>query len=301
MSALPPTTREEDSMSDDAVLSIGDLSERTGVAVATLRMWENRHGFPRAQRLASGHRRYTPADVQAVLDVMARRDAGSRLEAAIADVADLARPAAPSIFARLRQTHPHLTPLRLRKSTLLALSWAIEDEFCAKADHARIFGSFQRERYFNAAGERWTELARVAQVAMVFADFPDTPVPSALPAPTSLAPVKIPLPESAPLRREWAVVCDSRELPVALSAWELPGQGSVRDKDRVFESVWTFEPTAVREAARACASVASSVDAAAAAPVLHSLAGDAQSGVTDLRAASEMVGRIVSYVDAFGR
>ena len=162
---------------DDAQLSIGDLAEQTGVAVATLRMWENRHGFPRAQRLASGHRRYTQSDVRAVQEVMARREAGARLEAAISDVSELARPASPSIFARMRQTHPHLTPLRLRKATLLALSWAIEDEFCAKADRARIFGSFQRTAFYDKAADRWLELARVAQVAMVFADFPDEPLP----------------------------------------------------------------------------------------------------------------------------
>lgn len=288
------------SSDEDAVLSIGDLSEQTGVAVATLRMWENRHGFPRSQRLASGHRRYTRNDVKAVLDVIARRESGVRLEAAISDVAELARPTSPSIFARMRQTHPHLAPLRLRKGTLLALSWAIEDEFCAKADRARIFGSFQRTAFYDKAADRWSELARVAQVAMVFADFPDEPLPSQS-GQGPYTPVKIPLSESAPMRREWAVICDSPELPVALSAWELPGQGNVRDRDRIFEAVWTFEPSAVREAARACAGVASEVDAAAAAPVLHALAGDPARGITDLRAASEMVGRLVTYVDNFGR
>ncbi len=44
-------------------LTIGALAERTGMQPATLRMWEQRHGFPRAQRLPSGHRRYPVAEV----------------------------------------------------------------------------------------------------------------------------------------------------------------------------------------------------------------------------------------------
>src|SRR6476659_2680948 len=69
-----------------AGLTIGDLSERTGVATATLRMWESRHGFPRPQRLESGHRRYAETDVGLVRQVLRGRDAGARLEVAIAGV-----------------------------------------------------------------------------------------------------------------------------------------------------------------------------------------------------------------------
>ena len=36
--------------------------------------------------------------------------------------------------------HPGLQPQRLRKSTLLAMSWAIEDECCARAERPMIFG-----------------------------------------------------------------------------------------------------------------------------------------------------------------
>jgi methanogenic corrinoid protein MtbC1 len=39
-------------------LSIGALSKATGIAVETLRTWENRYGFPRPERKPSGHRVY---------------------------------------------------------------------------------------------------------------------------------------------------------------------------------------------------------------------------------------------------
>ncbi len=55
-----------------ATLSIGDLAERTGVKPATLRMWESRHGFPRAERRESGHRRYSEIDVDLVRQIVRR-------------------------------------------------------------------------------------------------------------------------------------------------------------------------------------------------------------------------------------
>ena len=47
--------REED---EGAWLSIGALARATGIAVETLRTWENRYGFPVPERKPSGHRVY---------------------------------------------------------------------------------------------------------------------------------------------------------------------------------------------------------------------------------------------------
>ena len=63
----------------DAGLPIGDLAQRTGLSPAVLRMWESRYGFPEPRRLASGHRRYTDAEVDLVRQVVRRRDSGIRL------------------------------------------------------------------------------------------------------------------------------------------------------------------------------------------------------------------------------
>src|ERR1700712_5688328 len=104
-----PATQPEPSTSPPAVpLTIGDLAERTGLKPATLRMWESRHGFPRAERRDSGHRRYAESDVDLVRQVLRRRDSGARLEVAIAEVA-LAQaavedpPGVPSVYAVLRR------------------------------------------------------------------------------------------------------------------------------------------------------------------------------------------------------
>ncbi len=280
-----------------ATLSIGDLAERTGLSPATLRMWETRHGFPVPHRLESGHRRYRPEDAEAILAVVRHKDAGTRLDLAIARAMADAEPAAPSIYAYLRKRHPQLGVHRLRKSTLLALSWAIEDEFCAKADRATIYGSFQKERYFHHAEARWTELARVSAGATAFADFSD-PDPDA-------SPRQISLPADAPMRREWAVVCDAHDMPVVLTAWELPGQGDVPERERLFESMWSVDGAAVHDAARVCEAVAQQYAVPAGAEALAGPLPDLQPALgrphtPDLAAVTGLFNRVVAYVDRIG-
>jgi MerR family transcriptional regulator, light-induced transcriptional regulator len=46
------------------LLTIGELSKRTGITTHTLRIWEKRHGAPKAIRLPSGHRRYPQQEVE---------------------------------------------------------------------------------------------------------------------------------------------------------------------------------------------------------------------------------------------
>ncbi len=290
-----PQARSPVASGTEASLTIGDLADRTGLQPATLRMWESRHGFPRPQRRDSGHRRYAESDVGLVMQVLRRREAGARLEVAIAEVA-LAQasvqsaPSAPSVYAAMRRTHPALQPQRLKKSTLIALSWAIEDECCARAERPMIFGGFQEEKYFRAAQERWTELARISRSTMAFASFGKSPAPV---AGTSL----VHLPDDAPMRREWVVVCDAPDYPAMLTAWELPGQSTIPDRKRLFEAIWTVEPAAVRAAARACAQVALQLGHSEAAPLLYELAENPPAPPVELLKATSLLNRVVAYLD----
>ncbi len=282
-------------------LTIGDLARRTGVTPAVLRTWETRYGFPTPKRRDSGHRRYAESDVALIEQVVRRRDAGVRLEVAIAEAAATRAPETPSVFAELRRRHPHLVAHRLRKSTLLALSWALEDECCAQARRPTLFGAFQEERYYDPAAKRWAELARVARATFAMADFPaEAATGNGTGGNGVRRPIRVPLAADAPMRREWAVVCDAPDLPAALAAWELPGQSTVRDRDRIFESVWTLDPRAVRDAARVCARVAQDAGCAEAGPVLYELADDPVASTTDIVAATTLFNRIVAYVDRLG-
>jgi MerR family transcriptional regulator, light-induced transcriptional regulator len=233
----------------EASLTIGDLVERTGVSEGTLRMWERRHGFPAPERLPSGHRRYREADVELVQQIVRERAAGLSLPAAIARARDSAPPFEASIFAGLRRHRPELQPIRLRKPLLLALSRAIEDESCARAERPLLFGSFQRERFYRQSERRWREFARTAELAVVFADFARARRPAG-------APVELPVEREAPLNREWAVVCEAPGHAVCLAGVELPSPRRRRDEAREFEVIWSVEPDVVRAASEICLGLA---------------------------------------------
>ena len=153
-----------------------------------------------------------------------------------------------------------------------------------------IFGGFQKEHYYRAAEERWTELARIARSTMVFAAFSQEPDPVDR---TTM----VDLPEDAPMRREWAVVCDAPDYPAMLTAWELPGQSTVPDRLRLFEAIWTVEPGAVRDAARACAQAAQQLGHPEAAPLLYELADNPAPPPVALLQATSLLNRVVAYVD----
>jgi MerR family transcriptional regulator, light-induced transcriptional regulator len=191
----------------------------------------------------------------------------------------------------LRRRHPSLAAFRLRKSTLIALSWAIEDECCAVAERPVLFGAFQRADFYARSAARWTELARLARSTMVFADEWEETTPD------PRGPVKVPLTETDPMRREWAVVCDAQDSTACLSAWELPGQTTVPDRNRVFETVWTIDPVAVRDAARVAAGVAASAGISAARPLLYELADSPNPRVTSPQGATALFNRVLAYVD----
>ena len=105
------------------------------------------------------------------------------------------------------------------------------------------------------------------------------------------------LPEDAPMRHEWAVVCDAPDYPAILTAWELPGQSTVPDRLRLFEAIWTVEPGAVRDAARACAQAAQQLGHPEGAPLLYELADNPAPPPVALLQATSLLNRVVAYVD----
>jgi DICT domain-containing protein/predicted DNA-binding transcriptional regulator AlpA len=273
------------------LLTIGDLAERTGVPPATLRSWESRYGFPQPIRLAGGHRRYAERDVGAVLEVLRHRGAGLALEAAVRRATPEALQSR-SVYAELRRRHPELTPQSLSKASLVALSHAIEDECCARAEEPLLFGGFQGGTFLRESYARWVELARTARAAVVFADLvaPLAPRPG--------VPVEIALPQDAPLNREWIVVCDAPDLPACLAAVERPGQATDPDPRRRFEAVWTVDPRAVRYASRVAVALADEYRPGWRTGELPGLTDEPPGASADLRRASDLLNRMMGYLDA---
>jgi DICT domain-containing protein len=241
-------------------LAIKDVAERTGIAAGTIRMWEQRYGFPVPDRTASGYRRYSEDDVEALRKVLALRHRGLSVPAAISRAQDTGGPSDhPSIYAAVAAHDVGARPLVLKKSTLVALSKAIEHEALALAAAPVVFGAFQEERFYRLVEKRYRRLAMHADASVVFADFPG----GARHPPG--APAEIPIGLDDVLGNEWAVVIDAPGYAACLLAWELPGvteAGGPDDGARRFEAIWTIDAEATRRAAQVAARLAGRADPA---------------------------------------
>jgi DICT domain-containing protein len=284
------TAVDTEAAGDPAVLSISEVSRRTGIPAAGLRNWEQRYGLPRPQRSPSGQRRYRESDCAVLADVLRRRASGVSLPAAIAQAAARAGDAPElSIFAALRHRLPGLRVHLMTKTVLLALTRAIEDECCARAQRPVLLASFQRQRFYRAARPRWTDLARSAELAVVFADFERS---RRQPGPL----LEISVPESSPLRREWTLICDAPDHLACVAGWEHPGQQGRPDPDRIFEVLWSVDPQVVRTAARIGTDLASASAPEVAGRPHARLAEEAASASADLRRASGLIERTLDYL-----
>ncbi len=280
---------------DPAWLTISEVSRRTGVPVAGLRNWEQRYGLPRPQRSPAGQRRYSEADCDLLADVQRYRASGLSLPAAMARAtASAGTGPGQSIFAGVRRQHPGLQPHVLKKELLLAVTWAIEDECCARAQRPVLLGSFQLQRFYRGAAPRWAELARTAEQTMIFADFSHG---RTLPGPAA----EIPVPADSPLRREWALICDAPDLPAAVLAWERPGQEHSPDRDRIFEALWSVDPQVVRTAARIGTGLAAAAFPQMSRQLADRLSEEPAPASADLQRASGIIGRTFDYLGGVPR
>jgi DICT domain-containing protein len=211
------------------------------------------------------------------------------MPAAIERAQQLASEPEPSIFAGVRRRRPDLQPYLLAKRTLIALSHAIEDECAARAERPVLFGSFQRERFYRDAEPRWRDLARTSAAAVVFADFDHLRTPE-------YAPAELPIDRSDPLGREWSLICDAPGYAAFLAAWERPGQDSVPDQERRFETVWSVEPRLVREAARIAAGLVERTAPDLLDPIVERLRHTPPPSADELRLVGALTNRMVAYV-----
>lgn len=268
-------------------LTIREFAARTGVPAGTLRMWEERYGFPKPQRLPSGHRRFTDDQVDLVRAVVGARDAGLSLPAAIERAAGAPRESPSSLYGLLRLRRPELTPELVPKPRMLALSHAIEDECFTRAHAPVLIGSFQREKFFLVERPRWQGFATTASVAVAFADFETR---------TDTNPLQIHVERDHQLNREWAIVCFARGAAAALAGWEPPGQDDTPDPQRQFEAIWTVDPELVYEAADAAASLAERVEPKVAERIREALGARPAPSGPDVRGVAALARRMVSYV-----
>lgn len=267
--------------SDPSGWSIREVAARTGVAIPVLRSWEERHGFPRPDRLPGGHRRYSSEEVDRIERVVRARAAGWSLERAIAQVS-APEPQDTTVFAALRRARPDLVVRALSRRAMLAVSRSIEDECCAVAERPLLAASFQSEATYRAASARWTDLARTASSTIVLAGFERSAIRDGV--------HEVSVDPASPLLREWTVICDAPGASACLAGWERPGEGR-------FEAVWTVDPTVVRQAADlACRLAAHHAPELAIMPPDRAAVEPPDAG-TILRRAEAVANRVVAYLD----
>lgn len=269
-------------------LTTAQLAERTGVPAGTLRVWESRHGFPSPTRLPGGHRRYADRDVELVREVAGLREQGLSMAAAIARVNRI-RTSPASVFAGLREDHPELQTTVTSKPVLLAITRAIEDEYCARASSGLLIGSFQRERFYRQTERRWREIARGAVLAVALADFPRLQNPRD-------GVMEVPIAADQPLAREWTLIADAPGSQACLAAWEPASQDPISDAHRQFEVLWSFEPTVVRSASEiGLAALERSVPGIAA-RTPATILGPVSPSAAALQAGAALAHRVVGYL-----
>jgi DICT domain-containing protein len=187
-----------------------------------------------------------------------------------------------------------LRPQVLRKRTLVALSRAIEHETLAHAAAPVLIGAFQHERAYRAVESRYRRLARQADAAAVFADFPRVHHEPG-------APAELPIAPDDALGNEWAVIVDAPGYAACLLAWEHPGSigpGDPDDMERRYEAVWTLDPVATRRAAHVAARLAGRVDPGCGAELERLLADRPLAVETPVPALTALTNRVIAYLES---
>ena len=273
-------------------LRIKDVADGTGVAAATIRMWEQRYGFPSPSRTPSGYRVYTVADIEDIRSVIALRHRGLSITAAINrvratdDHGEVSEQ--PSIYAAVAALDPVAHPQVLKRSTLTAMSNAIEDELLARGAGGIIVGAFQQARFYGPVAARYEQIAKRSDATIVFADFDEVSVHEG-------EPTRVPITEADALGNEWAVVVDTPTYSASLLAWERPNRAS--GDEREFEAIFSLDPRAARRATTVAARLVSRRDADLGARLTEQIQRrplPAEAPVATLTALSN---RMVAYLD----
>ncbi len=157
-----------------------------------------------------------------------------------------------SLLSDLLEVLPHLRPQLYFKSSLVALSHAIEDQVLQGQGSPWVFANFQKERYYRQEARRYRRISAIAQDVFVLAT-PETDF-----AQTDLPFHTIPLDPVDPLAQEWhlividahyttCLVCRERARVKRNPSWG----GSDMDTARQFDGIWSFDRLITTQAALA--------------------------------------------------
>ena len=219
------------------------------------------------------------------------RGNGSTLEAALGRAREGAGLQRSSLFATLARALPHVAPAVLTKRTMLAISRAIEDEAASRADRPVLVGSFQDARFWRASSQRWRDLAGGAGPAALLAGFRRRD-------------------ETARCSRSrfgrvhpcfTSGLSSATRRPLLRVSWASNNFVRVErsTRRRVFEALWTVEPLAVREAARAGFALAVDRHPVVADALGSRLQEPVRATYDSIRTATVVTNRIIVYLERY--
>ncbi|HMM29777.1 MAG TPA: MerR family transcriptional regulator [Aggregatilineaceae bacterium] len=153
---------------EEPLFNIGAASRMTGIAEATLRVWERRYGFPQSARTAGGHRLYSQQEITRLRWVKLRMDEGMQIRQAIRALhhfeqegAALRAPATSTAAAAGEAGADSLSVLQQRLfNALLQQDAALADQVLADAEVLFPLESLILDvigPIFAAIGEAWSE------------------------------------------------------------------------------------------------------------------------------------------------
>ncbi|XIE81224.1 MerR family transcriptional regulator [Streptomyces sp. SBR177] len=157
----------------DEVWSIGELAERAGVSVKTVRYYSERGLLPEAGRTGGGHRRYGPGALERLRSIRALR----ALELPVTDVGrvlDQGSAWEDVVTGRLREVERRMTALRWHEASLRLLRDAPAAE---RAERLRLLGGLAAPPDTTVLARFWRRTLPVRFPARLTAAVVDAAVP----------------------------------------------------------------------------------------------------------------------------
>ena len=150
-----------------------------------------------------------------------------------------------SLLPELLQLFPELRAQVYFKTTLTAISHAMEDLVLASTEQPLVIANFQQERYYRQESARYQRIAQRTDRVYILAA-PETDFAS---APASFATVG--LEQTDELAQEWhlAIVGEKYSACLICREYAAPVGAIDLDSARQFKGFWTFDPAISRQAA----------------------------------------------------
>ncbi|MEG8275334.1 helix-turn-helix domain-containing protein [Streptomyces sp. AHA2] len=128
-------------MRDEQFWSIGELAERAGVTVKTVRFYSDRGLLPESARSGGGHRRYGPQALERLGLIRSLRALDlplPQVQRVVEDAGGADRVLEDAVAGRLRELGAELTAMRWREA---ALRLVVECPPAERADRLRLLGA----------------------------------------------------------------------------------------------------------------------------------------------------------------